>query len=146
MAATRKTRKAGAQQASTRKARRGAAEATRPTPTPARLPRVAKGKKPQYFSDPAIEKLLSITLTLAGELAVARDRIDTIERLLEQRRILGSADVDAYVPDPEAARARDARRAAYLDRVLRAVQAEIEELTGAGMPRSQDEVIAAVAE
>jgi len=111
-----------------------------------RLARVAKGHKPQYFSDPAIDKLLSIALTLAGELAVTRDRLDAVERLLEQRRILSPADVDAYVPGPAATEARDARRAAYIDRVLRAVQAELDEITVAGMPRSQDEVVAAVAE
>jgi len=111
-----------------------------------RLPRVAKGRKPQYFADPAVDKLLSITLTLAGELAVTRDRLDAVERLLEQRRILSPADVDAFEPSPVAAKQRDARRAAYLDRILRVVQAELEEMTGAGMPKSADEVIAAVLE
>lgn len=113
---------------------------------PARLPRVAKGRRPQYFADPAVDKLLSITLTLAGELAVVRDRLDAVERLLEQRRVLSPKDVDAYEPDVAATRERDARRAAYLDRILRVVQTEVEEMTGAGMPRSTDEVIAAVSQ
>ena len=35
-----------------------------------RLPRIAKGKKPQYFSDPATDKLLWMTLTLMEELSL----------------------------------------------------------------------------
>jgi hypothetical protein len=110
-----------------------------------RIARVAKGRKPQYFSDPAIDKLLWITMTLAGELSVTRDRLDAVERLLEKKRVLTVDDVDAYEPGPEAEAAREARRQEYLDRVLRAVQAELEEVTGRGMPASQDEVVAAVA-
>jgi hypothetical protein len=111
----------------------------------ARIARVAKGRKPQYFSDPAIDKLLWITMTLAGELSVARDRLDAVERLLEQKRVLKVADVDGYTPTPEAELARERRRQDYLARVLRAVQAELEEVTGADMPKSNDEIVAAVA-
>ena len=47
------------------------------------LQKKAKGERPRYFEDPAIDKVLSITLALAGEVAVLRDRVDTIERLSE---------------------------------------------------------------
>lgn len=110
----------------------------------ARLARIAKGRKPQYFSDPAIDKLLSITMTLAAELSVTRDRLDTVERLLAKRRVLGPEDVDRYEPDAAAEAQRETRRQAYLDRVLRAVQGELEELTRRDMPASNEEVIAAV--
>jgi hypothetical protein len=110
-----------------------------------RIARVAKGRKPQYFSDPAIDKLLWITMTLASELSVTRDRLDAVERLLEKKRVLKVEDVDGYEPTPEAEAAREARRQDYLDRVLRAVQAELEEVTGRDMPASQEEIVAAVA-
>ncbi|MCZ8132907.1 MAG: hypothetical protein O9284_16660 [Steroidobacteraceae bacterium] len=132
--------------------RRASARArpTAPAAAPAstgtvKLARVAKGKKPQYFADPAIDKLMWITLTLIGELSVARDRLDAVERLLERKRVISVADVDAYEPDAAAEATREARRQAYLDRVLRAVQAELEETIGRDMPRSNADVIAAVA-
>jgi len=128
------------------------AQAARPTAPAAasgggqvRIARVAKGRKPQYFSDPAIDKLLWITMTLAEELSVTRDRLDAVERLLERRRVLTVADVDAFEPSPPAEQAREARRQDYLDRVLRAVQAELEEMTGRDMPKSEDEIVAVVA-
>lgn len=144
----RKPTKPGGKTAARKPARKSASKVATvaATPAPVRLARVARGKKPQYFADPAVDKLLSIVMTLAGELSVTRDRLDTVERLLSKKRVLSAADVDAYQPDEAATRARDARRSAYLDRLLRAVQTELEELTDKGMPRSQDEVIAAVSD
>lgn len=51
--------------------------------------------------------MLSITLALAGELSVARERIDTLERVLVQRGLLGAGDIEAYKPDAAALAARD---------------------------------------
>ncbi len=59
------------------------ATTTQTKPTKVDLPkalRTAKGKKPQYFSDPAIDKLLSIVISMAGELSVTRERLDTVQR------------------------------------------------------------------
>jgi len=111
-----------------------------------RLARVPKGKRPQYFSDPAIDKLLWTTITLAQELAVTRDRLDTMEQLLTDKRVLKSGAVDSYVAPPAVEGAREAARMAYVARVMRAVEAELEETTRADNPRSQDDVIAAVSQ
>lgn len=110
-----------------------------------RIARVAKGKRPQYFSDPAIDKLLSMTVSLMEELSVTRDRLDAVERLLERKRTLRRGEVERFVPDAAAAAERDSRRAAFIDRVMRVVQAELEEMSREDMPRSSDEVVAAVA-
>jgi len=148
-AARPRTRPAGRPDAR-RAAPAGAARRAVPSPSPAapaapvRIARVAKGKKPQYFSDPAIDKLLWMTLTLMEELSVTRDRLDAVENLLEGRRVLKVADVDAYRPAGPSARRRQVQRAAYVDRMMRAAQAELEELTGRDMPRSEAEVVAAV--
>ena len=110
-----------------------------------RLPRVAKGKKPQYFSDPAIDKLLWMNLTLMEELSVTRDRLDTLERLLDGKRLLRLREIEAYVPVGTAAAERTARRNDYVERVLRAASAELEESRGATVQvRSDEEALAAV--
>lgn len=145
-AATQSSRRAKAGRAKVAKAATGGKRppAASGSPAPVRIARVAKGKKPQYFSDPAIDKLLWMTLTLMEELSVTRDRLDAVETLLEQRRVLKGVEVDAYRPDASAAERRNRRRAEYVDRVLRAAQAELEELTGRDMPKSEAEVVAAV--
>lgn len=139
----RKRKKAAHPPAAPSRSRRRAAPEAAAAPPP-RVARIAKGKKPQYFSDPAIDKLLWMTLTLMEELSVTRDRLDTVERLLEASRVLKQRDVEGYRPGSAAAAQRAARRAAYVDRVMRAAQSELEELTARGMPKSEAEVIAAV--
>lgn len=126
------------------KAARRRKETVSPQAASPRLPRVAKGKKPQYFSDPAIDKLLWMTLTLMEELSVARDRLDTVERLLAKKRLLSAKEIESWQPDDQASAERSARRAAYVDRMMRAIHSELEELTRGDMPASEAEVIAAV--
>jgi hypothetical protein len=118
--------------------------AAAPAADPVRIARVAKGKKPQYFSDPATDKLLWMTLSLMEELSVTRDRLDAVENLLQGRRVLRIADIDGYRPSGAAAQRRSAQRAAYIDRMMRAAQAELEELTGRDMPGTEAEAVAAV--
>lgn len=144
-------RKAQAKSATTKRASqkpvpKGRARASAPSAAAVsvRLPRIAKGKKPQYFSDPAIDKLLWMTLTLMEELSVTRDRLDTVERLLAKRRVLTTQDIDHWQPDELAASERAARRSAYVDRMMRTVHRELEELTRADMPASEADVISAV--
>ena len=48
------------------------------------LPRIAKGKKPIYLDERAIDNLMAMVLTLTQELSVLRDRLDTIEQLIEK--------------------------------------------------------------
>ncbi len=93
-----------------------------------RLQLKAKGERPQYFEDPAIDKVLSITMALAGETAVLHDRVDTIERLLEAGVPLTRAAIDDYQPDEGVREERDAWRDRFLDNVLRIVHQEREEL------------------
>lgn len=133
---------------SSKRSNRRAVASVKPAPPPpaaaVRIARVAKGKKPQYFSDPAIDKLLWMTVSLMEELSVTRDRLDTLERLLDRRKLLRTTEIEAFVPRGKAAQERDARRAAYVERVMRAVQAELEEVTGDAKPSSEDDAVAAV--
>lgn len=78
-----------------------------------------KGRRPQLFDDPAIDQLHAAFVAMATELAVAFDRIDTLERLLEQRAQVPRDDIDGFQPDEAAQSARAARRADLAERLLR---------------------------
>ncbi|WP_448580386.1 hypothetical protein [Thermaurantiacus sp.] len=90
--------------------------------------RKAKGKRPAYFDDPAIDRLLSILMAVAGELAVTRERLDTLERLLEARGALDRAEIEAYCPDRKAGEERGALQREYVARIMRGLQQELEGL------------------
>jgi hypothetical protein len=103
------------------------------------LPHTPKGQHPQYFQDPATDRLLSMVLSLIGELAVTRDRVDTLERLLEKHGVFPQAEVHAYRAEGEVKAERDARRAEYLDRVMRVLQNDIDEMRLQDNPVSVEE-------
>ena len=103
--------------------------------------RTAKGKKPQYFSDPATDKLLSIVISLAGEVSVTRDRLDTVERLLEEKEILSISEINHYQPSEKVNAIRDQQRAQFLETILRVIEAEFEEITRSDMPGSREEIM-----
>lgn len=106
-----------------------------------KVARTAKGKKPQYFSDPAIDKLLSITLTLAEELSVTRERLDAVERILQKEGVLKRESIEQFQANEEETAERAQARARFVERVLRAVQMQLEEATGEDMPHSEEDII-----
>lgn len=84
-----------------------------------KLPRRAKGKRPQFFNDPAIDQMMTFIIELATEVSVVYDRLDTMERLLDAKGTISRADVEAYRPDEKIEAERMTRRDAYLKRVFR---------------------------
>ncbi len=81
------------------------------------------GKRP-YFLTPEVERVLAITMAVAQELAVARQRADTLERILEAKGLLTRNEIDAFAPTPAQIAERALWTQEYLARVLRIVQQE----------------------
>ena len=83
------------------------------------LPRSSKGRRPDFFDDPAIDQVMTFLLELMTETSALRDRVDTIERLLETQGSVTRADVEAYRADDAAEAERTAWRRGFIERVLR---------------------------
>ena len=83
------------------------------------MSKTAKGKRPVYFDNAEIDKLLAIVMALTGEVSILQERLDTIERLLEAKGVLEISDIEVYEPDEEVTKEREQRRADYIARVLR---------------------------
>lgn len=84
----------------------------------------SKGGRPYFFNDPAVERVLNIAMAVATEVAVVRERMDTIERLLEQKGILQQSEIEAFVPTDAQAEERQLWHARYAARIMRIVQQE----------------------
>ncbi|MFT2092757.1 hypothetical protein [Paraglaciecola sp. 2405UD69-4] len=89
----------------------------------------AQGKRPEYFADPMVEQNFSITMALVAELAVARERIDTLERILVSKGLLDENDIDNYKPDAQTGQARQQAQVEYSARVLRPLQQAVEAMS-----------------
>ncbi|WEK01177.1 MAG: hypothetical protein P0Y59_05670 [Candidatus Sphingomonas phytovorans] len=91
----------------------------RTRPEDVSLPRSSKGKRPVFFDDPSIDQMMTFFFELMTEVAVARERIDTIERLLDRKDMISRADIEAYRADPAVEAERTVWRDAYFQRVMR---------------------------
>ncbi len=83
------------------------------------------GKRP-YFMTPEIERVLAITMAVAQELAVSRQRVDTLERILKSKGYIADTEIDSFVPDHVASAERAVWTQEYISRILRIVQQENE--------------------
>lgn len=91
----------------------------------------ARGRRPQFFELEESERLMGILMVVVEELAVTRERLDTVERLLEARGGLDRSAIEAFCPDAKQARERALGHREYIARVLRIVQQEREALEDA---------------
>ena len=83
------------------------------------LPRTPKGKRPNFFEDPSVDQLMTFVIELTTEVAVLRERLDTVEQLLERDGQVTRASIEAFQPSAELESERNAWRDAYLKRVFR---------------------------
>jgi hypothetical protein len=83
------------------------------------LPRTSKGPRPHFFDDPATDQIMTFFFELMTEVAVMRERLDTVERLLDGETPVTRAAIEAYRASPEVEAERNAWRNAYFQRVMR---------------------------
>jgi hypothetical protein len=93
-----------------------------------KIPKTVRGKRPEFHDNASIDRAIAMMLTLAQEVSVLRDRVDTLEQLGTQAGWLKPGAADRYAPPPEVKAAREARREAYLDRLFYILREELEDL------------------
>lgn len=88
-------------------------------------PRKARGQaRPQYLDSPDLDRVFIMMMSVLSELSAVRDRLDTHEALAVAGVPGTTEAIEAYELDADRKRARDARRDAMLDRVLRVIVEE----------------------
>lgn len=68
--------------------------------------------------DPLTDHLIAEIVTLAEEVCVLRDRLDTGERLAAAGRLADTSSVDAFEPDTEILEQRLARHREFFERLF----------------------------
>lgn len=85
-----------------------------------------KGKRPDFLGNRNDERLLSMLMALVGEVSVIRERLDTVERLLDAKGTICRADIEGYAPDLETGLERNRIIREYIARIMRGPQQELE--------------------
>ncbi len=71
-----------------------------------------------FFKDPMTDHLLRAVVTLAMETSVTRERLRTLEALLEKAGSLEAGNADNYQPDAAEAAYRAGQRSKLIDDIL----------------------------
>lgn len=75
-------------------------------------------RKSVFLQDAQVDNLMTALLGLGGEFWALRRRLMVVEELLASKCGIGAADIDGYVPAPEAQAAWDKRRDDFIERVF----------------------------
>lgn len=71
-----------------------------------------------FFKDPAIDRLLAMIMTMAAELNVTRDRLATLEMLMESGQPVTPKALDEFEPTPAQAETLTAARQAFSSELM----------------------------
>ncbi|MBB5687716.1 hypothetical protein [Sphingobium boeckii] len=91
------------------------------------MKRDAKGKRPSFYDEPALDQMMSMIMVLAGEVSVLADHVDSMERVMTAKGIDMPREIAALTLDQQALEAREARRQAMLDRLFYLLRKEAAE-------------------
>jgi hypothetical protein len=89
---------------------------------------MAREDRPQYFDDPAVDRLLQMMLELAAELWAVKDWQFVVNRLLEERGVLTLDDVRFYQPSEADQRILAAEREKFVHRFIKHISPTMEPL------------------
>jgi hypothetical protein len=92
-----------------------------------RLKQTARGERPQFSEQPEVDRVMAMTMALASEVAVLRERLDTVETLASRKGMVLAEEIEAFVPDAEHEARRQQWRHDFLDRVLYILRAEADQ-------------------
>jgi hypothetical protein len=69
---------------------------------------------------------MAMVMTLTQEISVLRDRLDTIEHLLDEKETISSNDIDTFEPSDDLVERRKEQRQLLIKRVLLPIQKDLE--------------------
>lgn len=88
------------------------------------MPRTAKGKRPQFFADPAMDHMLAMILELSAELSATRERLASLESLMATKGVMADGELEGYQVPDETAGQMAQRRQEFVQRLFRTIEVE----------------------
>jgi len=88
--------------------------------------RLATPRRAVPDETPEVSRLSAMVLALLGELTITRERLDTVERLLEAANLVQQADIEAFEPAGQAAQEREQLRRRQIGKIMRPFRLDLE--------------------
>lgn len=111
-----------------------------------KVTRYAKGKRPEFYADPAMDEAMSMIMVLSSELSVLRDRLDTVESLAMKKGVFLAEEIESYVPSSEQLQTRELARQDFLERLFYTASKRSAELASNDTRERYDSVLTETAE
>jgi hypothetical protein len=81
--------------------------------------RTAQPRREVPGIDPAVARLSEMLVAVLSELTVTRERLDTVERLIERHGVFKQSEIESFQPDAEAEAARTGIRKRQIQKAMR---------------------------
>ena len=105
------------------------------------VPQTAKGHRPTFFDDPANDRIVAMMMSMVTEMWVMRERLDTVEALVEQKGLFLEEELERFEPDAQRAEARERMRQELLDRIFYIFREEAEDTARGDTPETYEKAI-----
>jgi hypothetical protein len=97
-------------------------------PASTKLRQTVKGKQLKFFEAQGVDELVSISLQLAQELWVVKERLATVEAAAAKKGVILGDEVERYAFTPEQRATLEAERKAFIDRIFFTLREQAEAL------------------
>ncbi|MDA0367605.1 MAG: hypothetical protein O3C65_00050 [Proteobacteria bacterium] len=87
-----------------------------------------RGKNTQFFSGEGVDELVSITMALAQELWVVKERLAAFEAVATKKKVFTAKEIEGFKFTPAQRAKLDAESQAFIDRVFFVLRERVEGL------------------
>lgn len=95
--------------------------------TDIKVKRSVRGRRPQFFKNPEIDRLHGMIMAMATEMSVLYQRIDTMERVASRKGVLLREELEEFKPDDATESEREIWRQKFLDRLFYLYREELDD-------------------
>ncbi|HRE42489.1 MAG TPA: hypothetical protein PKY87_00795 [Terricaulis sp.] len=96
----------------------------------------SSGPRPHFLESADCDRLLSMLLAVASQLSAVNERLDTLEKVLENNGLLGRDALAAYQPDDAVQAERLEWDQAFVTRMFRVLSYELDALKASDQQQS----------
>ena len=107
--------------------------------------KIIKGKRPSFFEAEGVDYLMHMVMVLSQELSVTRDRLDTLEHLVEDKGLLKRTEFNEFIPDQATLEEREKNRHELIGSLFSVMDQEAAEIANSDTKERFDEVISETA-
>ncbi len=104
-----------------------------------------KGKRPAFFESRGVDYLMHMVMVLTQELSVTRDRLNTLEHLIEDKDLLKRSEFNDFTPDHACLEEREQSRQELISSLFSVMDQEAAELAQKDTKERFNDVIAETA-